>query len=118
METILGASVPVFIGLTIVLFGGFAFLAGQNTAEAWKPPVAILFNIGLLTLGSRFLTYALFGGPLLSLPGLVVDGVWLTLVGFAAFRMTQAYKMVRQYPWLYVRHGLFAWRPRPDAEGG
>jgi len=29
-----------------------------------------------------------------------------------AYRLTQARKMVSQYPWLYDRAGLFGWRTK------
>jgi hypothetical protein len=31
--------------------------------------------------------------------------------------MTQARKMVKQYPWLYERSGLFSWRERSVVAG-
>ena len=33
------------------------------------------------------------------------------LIGTFAFRLTRARRMVRQYPWLYERTGLFTWQP-------
>ena len=32
MEQLLGVSLPVFLGLTVVLFGGAAFMTGQAVA--------------------------------------------------------------------------------------
>ncbi|MGH6881306.1 MAG: DUF6867 family protein, partial [Hypericibacter sp.] len=37
MEFILGESIPVFIGLTIILFGGASFMMGQALGETWRP---------------------------------------------------------------------------------
>ena len=37
MEAILGASWPVFIGVTVILFGGAAFLMGQAIGGTWRP---------------------------------------------------------------------------------
>ncbi|MCA8934470.1 MAG: hypothetical protein KDA49_18460, partial [Rhodospirillaceae bacterium] len=36
VDDILGTNVLVFIGLTVVLFGGAAFMAGQALANGWK----------------------------------------------------------------------------------
>ena len=58
---------------------------------------------------------ALFGGQLLSLTGYIIHTAILTVICLAAYRMTQARKMVKQYPWLYERSGLFSWRERSSA---
>ena len=42
-----------------------------------------------------------------------VDFAVLIGMGAAAYRLTQARKMVTQYPWLYEPAGPFAWRERP-----
>lgn len=112
MEGILGASLPVFIGLTLVLFGGAAFLMGQAVAATWRPIWQVLLYGALLTIGDRFLVYALFEGELLSVSGYLVHAVVLIGIGLVAYRLTRAHKMVSQYPWLYERAGLFTWRER------
>lgn len=115
MEPLLGATAPVFLGLTIGLFGGCAFLAGQELAGAWRPVGYVFFYSALLGLGDRFLTFALFQGQLLHLSGFVVDTLVLTLICLASYRVTLARRMVTQYPWLYERLGLFGWREKPRA---
>jgi hypothetical protein len=70
----------------------------------------------LLGLATRFLSFALFEGRLLHLPGYLIDVAVLTAMAFLAYRMTRVRKMVSQYPWLYERVGLFAWRDRRGAE--
>jgi hypothetical protein len=117
MTELLGVSVPVFIGLTIVLFGGAAFLTGQSMANAWRPAGKVVLYGLFLGLGNRFLVYALFGGPLLSIVGYVIDTAILVLFALAGYRVTKARKMVCQYPWLYERSGLFGWRDRNPARG-
>ncbi|MDR3514358.1 MAG: hypothetical protein P4M00_00965 [Azospirillaceae bacterium] len=110
MSSFLDVPVPVFIGLTIILFGGAAFMAGQAAANSWRPAWNAALNAALLGLGDRFLCYALFDGPLLTLSGYLIHTAVLMLFCFAAYRMTLARNMVVQYPWLYERSGLFGWR--------
>ena len=109
---ILGNDLGVFIGLTIVLFGGAACLSGQALAQTWRPIWQAVPYTLMLTIGSRFLSFALFDGELLSITGYLIDWVVLLLLALLAFRITQARRMVSQYPWLYERAGLFGWRAR------
>lgn len=102
-------SIPVFIGVTVLFMGGCAFMAGQALASTWRPLWQVFpYALGL-GLGDRFLGFALFGGNLLSLPGYVTDAAVLLIITLAAYRLTQARRMVEQYPWLYRRQGLFGW---------
>ena len=115
MSEILGDDPLVFIGLTCIVFGGAAFMMGQALARTWKPAWPIYpYGLGL-TLFNRFLVYALFDGDGLSIMGFIVDALVICLLAHFAYRMTQAYKMVAQYPWLYERAGLLSWR---DKQGG
>jgi multisubunit Na+/H+ antiporter MnhC subunit len=111
MEAILGASWPVFIGVTVVLFGGAAFLMGQAIGGTWRPAWQnVLYGL-LLGVANRFLLFALFGGPFLApIPYLVNTAI---LIGLAllAYRLTLVHRMVSQYPWVYQRSGLFSWKP-------
>jgi branched-chain amino acid transport system ATP-binding protein len=34
------------------------------------------------------------------------------VISLLAYRITQASKMVSQYPWIYERNGLFGWKPK------
>ncbi|NFV80100.1 DUF6867 family protein [Magnetospirillum aberrantis] len=109
-------SLPVFIGVTVIFMGGCAFMAGQALANTWRPMWQVFpYAIGL-ALADRFLCFALFEAPLLSLPGFLADAAELTAVTLGTYRMTQARRMVTQYPWLYRRAGLFGWRPVGGAE--
>jgi len=112
MEELFGVSLPVFIGLTLVLFGGCAFMTGQAMAQSWKPVGLALPYALLLAAGDRFLAYGLFQEPLLTLPGFLFNGVVLLLILLLAFHLTRARRMITQYPWLYRRAGLFGWRER------
>jgi hypothetical protein len=63
-----------------------------------------------LTLGLRFLHFALFGANLTSLHYLVTDFIILLTLCMLGYRVTIAQKMVRQYPWLYQPAGPLGWK--------
>jgi hypothetical protein len=109
METLLGTSLSVFLGLTVLLVGGCAFLMGQDLAMNWRPLRRVLVYGALLGVGDRFLTYALFDGELLSLSGYVINTLTLTGIAVFSYRVNFVYRIVTQYPWLYRRIGLFSW---------
>lgn len=109
------ASSPMVFGLfTVVLMGGAGFLTGQALATTWRPVSQAIGYSLLLGAANRFLVFALFGGPLLSLQGYLVDTIVIGAICLLGYRMTRAARMVRQYPWLYQRNGLFGWRSRGD----
>ena len=112
LTDVLGNDPSVFVGLTVVLFGGAAYMTGQALAQTWRPIWQAVPYTLMLTIGSRFLSFALFDGELLSITGYLIDWVVLLLLALLAFRITQARRMVSQYPWLYERAGLFGWRAR------
>ena len=105
----------MFVGLTLVLMGFAAFMTGQALANTWKPVWHAVVYSMLLGIVDRFLNFALFDGELLSISGYLVDAAVLSLIALVAFRLTQARKMVTQYPWLYRPAGLFGWRRRDEA---
>ena len=112
MDLLGESNIWVVLILTVVLFGGAAYLGGQAVARSWQGVWLALVYTVLLALGHRFLVWALFEGELLTLVGLLFD--WVLIVPFAliGFYLTRARKMVTQYPWLYERAGPFAWRDR------
>jgi hypothetical protein len=112
MEAALDASWPVFLGLTVGLFGLASFLTGQALATTWRPLWQVLPCVLLLTAFDRFLVFALFDGDLLAVTAFALHALLLAAICSTAFRLTQAHKMVAQYPWLYERDGPFGWRPR------
>jgi branched-chain amino acid transport system ATP-binding protein len=115
VNPILGTTPLIYVMLTCVLFGLTAFLTGQAVAEKWLSAWALVPAALGLAVGARFLTFALFNSPLLHLPGFLAQFVYLLAVAFVAWRLTLAYRMVAQYPWLYERAGLFSWREKAGA---
>ncbi|WP_428246907.1 DUF6867 family protein [Ferrovibrio sp.] len=112
MSALVGSSAWVFFGFTLLLVGGCAFLMGQAVASTWRPAWQILPYSILLALADRFLVFGLFGGQLGAvLPFIFVSLLLLVLAG-TGFRLTRVDMMVRQYPWLHERAGLFAWRDK------
>lgn len=115
IEALLGSGLEVFIGLTVVLFGGTAWLTGRALALNWKSSWLVLPYGMLLGMGARFLTFALFEGELWSPSGYVIATAVLLGIMLLAYRLYRVRRMVRQYPWLYERHGPFAWRQKDQA---
>ena len=113
METILGNSPGVFIGLTVFIAGGAGIMTGRALADGWKPAWQVVLACIGLDLANRFLSYALFDGELLSLSGFLVDFVVITALALLAHRITAVRKVVSQYPWRYERVSLFAFREKP-----
>ena len=98
--------------VTAIIVGFAAFMTGQALANTWRPAWQMLPYGLMLGFADRFLVWGLFGGDGLSVSGYVVDTAYLIAVGFAAYRLTRARRMVTQYPWLYERAGPFGWRDR------
>jgi hypothetical protein len=113
MQSLLGTSLGVFIGLTVIIIGGAAIMTGRALAEGWKPPLLVVCACFGLALADRFLVYALFGGELLSLSGFVIDFAVITAMALMAHRLTVVHKMVAQYPWRYERESLWIYREKP-----
>jgi len=117
MEDWVGSSIPVFVGVTVIMFGGAAWMAGRALALNWKPRWSLLPYGLLLACGARFLTYALFDGQLWSWRGYVVSAVVIGGVMLMAHRLYQVRQMVRQYPWIVEPRGLLSWREKPPGSG-
>lgn len=112
MDELLGSSLGAFLGLTLVLFGAAGIMTGRALATTWRPGWQIVPYGILMGLANRFFSYALFDGDLLSLCGMVIDTGYIILIGYFAYGVTRAYKMVRQYPWAIERTGLTSWRDK------
>jgi len=118
MEALSGTSLGVFIGLTLVLGGGAGILTGRAIAATWRPAWQLLLACAGLGLADRFLAYALFDGPLVSLRGYLFDTAVITAMALAAYRLAWVANMVRQYPWLYRRSSPWSYRKHGADDGG
>ena len=112
MESLIGTTWPVFIAITVVIMGFAAAMTGQGLAKTWRPVWQVLLYCILLGGADRFLVFALFEGELLLFSGYLIDTVVLIAISSISYRLTQVNLMVTQYPWLYERAGLFAWRDK------
>lgn len=108
----LGTTPGVLILLTLVFFGGAALLTGQALANGWQPLWKCVPYGLLMGAADRFLNFALFQGPLLSLPGFALDSVIIVALTILGYRVVKARKMTGQYPWLYESKGPFGWRAK------
>ncbi|MEK9970773.1 MAG: hypothetical protein VW600_16655 [Ferrovibrio sp.] len=112
MSEILGESLPVFIGLNVILVGGCAFMMGQAVAGTWRPYYQIIPYSLLLAATGRFLAFALFQEELLAFLPYVSAAVVVLALASLGYQLTRADLMVNQYPWLYERVGLLRWRDK------
>jgi len=112
LTEILGSSLSDFIGVTIVIFGGAAFMTGQALAGTWRPIWQMVPYGFLLAAANRFFSWSLFHGELLAPIGFAVDALVIIAIGVLAYRLMLAHRMTTQYPWLYERAGLLSWRMR------
>jgi hypothetical protein len=100
-----------FVVLTLLIGGAGAWAAGRALAQTWRPMAMIALYMLFLTAGVRFLHYALYGEPLLSLQFFIVAYVWNLLVSALGYRGMRAAQMATQYSWAYERAG-FGWRSK------
>ena len=111
MEELLGTSWLVYIGMTVCVIGFASFITGQGLANTWRSVWQIVPYALLLGGADRFLIWSLFQGEFL-LSGYVMDSLMLLVIALLAYKLTQARKMVAQYPWIYERAGPFSWREK------
>lgn len=112
MEALLGTTLDVWIGITLVLTGGASYMTGQAIARTWRPLWQVVAYSLLLAIASRFFIYGLFDGYMLLASGYVIDAAVLMAIGLTAFRINRVQIMVKQYPWLYERTSPFGYRTR------
>jgi hypothetical protein len=108
---------PQVLFITAILGGGAAWMTGRAIANTWRPYWQVVIYTLLLAAAVRFVHFALFGAKLISPASYAADLVFLLALSSAAWRMTLAARMVRQYAWIYERDGLFKWRERPGTAG-
>ena len=112
MGIFLGEDPLVLIVMVGIFGGGAAWMSGRAVAENWRPVWQAIASAFVLALATRFLTYGLFDGELLSLVGYLRDTILLTVLAVMAWRMRLAAKMADQYPWLYQSAGPFGWKTK------
>ena len=106
----LGATWIQFAVLTVVAFGFAAFMMGRALADAWRPGWQNVAYGLLLGIANRLFQNFLCANYVLNLMAYGIGAAVLIAIAVTAYRATQAYKMVTQYPWLYERAGPFSWR--------
>ncbi|WP_417671758.1 DUF6867 family protein [Roseibium sp.] len=116
MGILFASSLWVFLILVCILGGATAWMTGRAVALTWRPLWVLAWFLFLLALAVRFLCFALFEEPLLSIQYLVVDYVVVGLIGLAGWRRTRATQMTTQYVWLYEKTNPFNWRLRQGQE--
>jgi hypothetical protein len=102
----------VFVLLTLLMGGGAAWRTGQAVAESWGSLWPVAAYMLLLAAAVRFLHYALFSGPLFSLPHFAIDYCVLLVLALMGHRVRRTRHMSEQYPWLVERGGVLGWRLR------
>jgi hypothetical protein len=100
----------VFVLVTCLLGGAGAYLSGQAIAQTWRPYWQVPIYMFGIAFGVRFIHYALFAGPLLSMPSFAIDYLVTVVAAFSGYRIVRAGQMASQYGWLFERAGPFGWR--------
>jgi hypothetical protein len=100
-----------FILITLVLGGAGAWATGRAIAKTWRPLVTLAPYMIFLAAAVRFLHYALYGEPLLSLPLFISACIWTMAVAALGYRAMRAKQMATQYSWAYESSGL-NWRAK------
>ncbi len=117
-EFILGNSLAVFAGLTLLCMGSGAALIGTYLARQWKSARNIVPYAAGLGLLDRLLGHALFGGDLLSATGFAIDTYVILMAALLAYHRVLGRMLERQYPWMYRRFLIFGWRSVPAVQNG
>ncbi len=110
IETLLGMSLGVYVGVTVVIGGGASWLSGRALALGWRPVWMVVPTALGLALADRFFVWALFAGEFYPAIGTLAEFATLLGLGLLAHRHTRTRRMVQQYPWLYERAGPLTWR--------
>jgi hypothetical protein len=100
----------------IVFVGAGAWAIGRALAATWRPMWQSVPYAIMLGLAGRLVFWGLSGGSnedfWKGYSDVYVDFAVLVGIGVVAYRLTQARKMVTQYPWLYEPAGPFGWKSR------
>lgn len=105
-------SLGVFALVSVLMGGGAAWLAGRALAATWRPWWHLALYMLILSLGVRFIHYALFDSKFLSIHYYLVDYLVCLAFGSLGFRLMRVSQMVSRYGWINERTGLLSWRRR------
>jgi branched-chain amino acid transport system ATP-binding protein len=111
-EAVGSVSWPVFIGVTVIIFGWLGLMAATALVRMWRPWWANIVYGLILGLADRLFETMLFDGSLLHWGAYVVDTIYIIAVMLISYRLALTRRMIAQYPWLYERAGLFQWREK------
>ncbi|MGL4489237.1 MAG: DUF6867 family protein [Rhizobiaceae bacterium] len=89
-----------------------AWMVGKTVAKDWSTIPHMVAYCLLLGLGSRFLHFALYEAPFLSLSRYIVDTIALMIVAYVGFRYTRTNQMTTQYHWLYEKLSPLTYKAR------
>lgn len=103
----------VFVLVTLLAGGGAAWRTGHAVAQSWGSVLPLIGYAALLAAAGRFLQFALFDGPLLSIASYLWDLAILVAIAFLGHRLRRVRQMCAQYSWMVERVGPFGWRRRP-----
>jgi hypothetical protein len=117
-ELVLGNSIIVFAGLTVLCMGSCAALIGMKLARQWQPARNVVPYALALGLIDRLLGHTLFSGDLLSAPGFAIDTYVILMTALLAYHRVLGRLLVRQYPWMYQHFLFFGWRSVPAGAAG
>jgi hypothetical protein len=93
----------IFLGLSVILGGAASYSAGRALANRWRPLRQGVMYALLIAAAARFLHYALFAEPLLSLPRFGLDFTVALGFVFAGFELTRRRQMKQQYGAIFAR---------------
>lgn len=88
-----------FIIVTLVIGGIAAFVSGRAIAETWRSRWQAALYMVPLAAGVRFVHFAVFGEPLLSIRSYLVDLAILLACSTAGFMAMRRHQIDRQYGW-------------------
>ncbi len=100
----------VFIFVTLILGGAASWAAGRAVAMVWKPIWQLAFYMALMTFAVRFVQYALFHQPFLTVGNVLVDYLALSAFAMLGYRMMRTWQMGTQYPWVFTQGSIISWR--------
>ncbi|MGL4404356.1 MAG: DUF6867 family protein [Notoacmeibacter sp.] len=89
-----------------------AWMTGRSIAGTWRTMASGLLYSVPLAMAVRFIHFALYEGPFLSLTHFVADLIVMAIIVLIAFQYTRTNQMVSQYGWLYEKASPLSWRNR------